>query len=206
MYARSTTMFGNPQAMDDAITCVRDEVLPALQRMPGCTGLSMLYERCSGRSIATSAWESEEAMRASAEPVHPLRERLVQVFGGQPEVQEWEIAVLHREHATGDGAAARVTWLRCDPEHLDRLLDGYRISAMPRLQTLAGFCGLSMLADRPTGRAVDVTTFTSREGVTWSRKMARCLREQFAQAMGAKIEDVAEMDLALAHLRVPETV
>ena len=32
------------------------------------------------------------------------------------------------------------------------------------------------------------------------------LREQFAQAMGARITDIAEMDLAVAHLRVPETV
>jgi hypothetical protein len=32
------------------------------------------------------------------------------------------------------------------------------------------------------------------------------MREQFAQAMGARIVDVAEMELALAHLGVPETV
>jgi hypothetical protein len=38
------------------------------------------------------------------------------------------------------------------------------------------------------------------------RKHARVLRQQFAQAMGAKIVDVAEMDLVLAHLHVPEAV
>ena len=38
------------------------------------------------------------------------------------------------------------------------------------------------------------------------RRSARSLREQFAQAMGARITDIAEMNLAVAHLRVPETV
>ncbi len=32
------------------------------------------------------------------------------------------------------------------------------------------------------------------------------MREQFAQAMGARITDIAERDLAVAHMRVPETV
>ena len=45
-----------------------------------------------------------------------------------------------------------------------------------------------------------------RDALALVRKQARHLREQFAQAMGARITDIAEMDLAVAHLRVPETV
>lgn len=41
--------------------------MPALEEMDGYIGLSMLVDRESGRCIATSAWETEEAQRSSME-------------------------------------------------------------------------------------------------------------------------------------------
>jgi hypothetical protein len=32
------------------------------------------------------------------------------------------------------------------------------------------------------------------------------MREEFARAVGARVVDVAEMDVVVAHLHVPETV
>ena len=75
---------------------------------------------------------------------------------------------------------------------------------MPKLQELPGFCSLSMMVDRHTGQTVSATTFSNRDAAGLVRKSARSLRDQFAQAMGARIVDVTEMDLALAHLHVPE--
>ena len=42
MYARSTTVRGNPQSLDDAIAYLRDEVMPTVQEMDGCIGMSMM--------------------------------------------------------------------------------------------------------------------------------------------------------------------
>ena len=205
MYARSTTIRGNPQAMDDGIAYVRDTVMPKVRAMDGCVGLSMLYDRETGRCIVTTSWADADAMRAATEDVHPIR--LMQALGAQGlDIQEWEIAVLHRERPAGDGAGAQVTWARIPPNHLNELLDAYRHNLMPRLQELMGFDSLSMLVDRRTGRTVSVTAFETRDALALVRKQARHLREQFAQAMGARITDIAEMDLAVAHLRVPETV
>ena len=57
-----------------------------------------------------------------------------------------------------------------------------------------------------TCRAVGVESFENRETLEHTRGHARALREEFSSAMGAQVTEVAEMDLVLAHLRVPETV
>jgi heme-degrading monooxygenase HmoA len=109
MYARTTTM-RVPQHVDDLIALAQDEVMPLLSQQEGCVGLSLLIDRDTGRCITTSAWESKEAMRAGGEAVRESSDRAAQRFDTTPEVQEWEIAVLHRAHRIGNGACARVAW------------------------------------------------------------------------------------------------
>jgi heme-degrading monooxygenase HmoA len=206
MYARSTTVQADPGAIDEGITFLREKVLPTLAGTAGCIGLSMLTDRESGRCIAATSWETEEAMRATTEQVRSVRNQLVLRLGGEDaDVREWEVGVVHRDRPAGDGASAQVTWARIQPNHVPDLLDAYRRNLMPRLQELPGFCSVSMLVDRRNGRTVSVTCFEDRDAVLRTRKHARVLREQFATAMGARIVDVGEMDLAIAHLRVPET-
>ncbi|MFW3171381.1 antibiotic biosynthesis monooxygenase [Geodermatophilus sp. CPCC 206100] len=209
MYARSTILMIFPASMDEAIAYMGEEVWPAMRDMDGCIGLSMMCDRESGKYIATSAWEDRQAMRASDQHVHPMREQMVDRFGagvGEPEIREWEIAVLHREHATGEGACCRITWLRTDPSRADQLLDMYRTRIMPRIEQMHGFSSLSMLIDRDSGRAVGTAVFESRSALEQSRDQARMLREESTNAMDVDILDVAEMELVFAHLRVPETV
>jgi len=206
MYARTTTLRGNPQAVDDLIATVRDEVLPGLMQLDGCVGLSLLVDRDAGRAIATSAWETEDAMRASAESVRPLRDRAAEAFGGTPEIQEWEIAVLHRAHHIGDGACARVVWTRTAPGNLDAVIGAYRDSLMPWWEQTDGFCSNSFLVDRQEGRCSSTVVFESREAMAQTRDQFTTLREEFVKRMDMEIVEVAEFDMALAHLRVPETV
>jgi hypothetical protein len=207
MYARSTTVLGDPKAVDDGVAFLRDNVMPTLERTEGCVGLSMLAERETGRCIASTAWTTEEAMHATTEQLRPTRNKFALALGGDgAEVQEWEIAVVHREHPAGEGAGAQVAWARIQPNHLTDLLHAYRMNIMPRLGDLPGFCSLSMMVDRRNGRTVSVTCFEDPEALSRVRKQARSMREQFAQAMGAKIIDVAETELVFAHLGAPETV
>ena len=206
MYARSTTMRVRPEAVDDLTAFVRDDVMPMVTQLDGCVGLSVLSDRDTGRCIVTSAWETEDAMHASAERVRASREQVAERFGTTPEVHEWEIAVLHRAHRAGDGACARVTWARIDPADLDRLTAAYRESLMPWWEETAGFCSNSLMVDRRDGRCASAVVFENREAMANTRDQFTTLREEFASHMGAEILEVAEFDLALAHLRVPETV
>ncbi|MEX5716928.1 putative quinol monooxygenase [Geodermatophilus maliterrae] len=206
MYARSTTVRVRPEAVDDVVAFVRDEVMPMVTQLDGCTGLSVLSDPDTGRCIVTSAWETEDAMQAGADRVRASRERAAERFGATPEVQEWEIAVLHRAHRAGDGACARVTWARTDPAHLDRVTDAYRESLMPWWEQTPGFCSNSLMIDRRDGRCASAVVFEDREAMAGTRDQFTTLREEFASRMGMEVLEVAEFDLALAHLRVPETV
>jgi quinol monooxygenase YgiN len=205
MYARSTTIHGNRTAIDDGIAYVRDEVMPMVQQMDGCIGLSMLADRETGHCIVTTSWRDMDAMHASAEGVRQSRERAAEIFGGQPEVQEWEVAVMHRIHEAHHGACTRVTWIRADPDAMDRTLDAFRMSLMPRIEELPGFCSVSLMMHRAEGMAVSADTYDSRTDMEETREQARGLRDDFAPAMGIAITDIVEFDLVLAHLRVPET-
>jgi hypothetical protein len=204
VYARSTSIQAQPSNIDDGVAYVRDEVIPALAALGGFVGLSLLVDRESGRCIAASAWETEEAERSSAERVGPLRERATEVFGGTATAETWEIGLLHRDHPSSDGACVRVTWLKVPPDQADRAIDFYRSDVLPSLENLDGFCSASFLINRNSGRGVSTATFDSREAMDRNREQAKELRNTRTRELGADIVDIGEFDLAIAQLRVPE--
>lgn len=203
MYARSTTVHAKLESIDAGIAHIRDEVLPAIQSM-GCIGLSMLVDRRSGRCIATSAWESPDAMRATAEQVRPIRDRALEILGGTSEVEEWDIAVMHRNHNSHEGACVRTTWMRVEPTELDRAVDVYKLASLPAMEELDGFCSASLLIDRASGRAVSSVTYDSLEAMEGNREQASAVRAAGTEEARAEVLDVCEFELALAHLHVPE--
>jgi quinol monooxygenase YgiN len=206
MYARSTTVRGTPEAMDDGIAYVRDKVMPTAGDMDGCVGLSMLADRESGRCVVTTSWADHEAMRRSADGVMALRRRAAEIMGGPAEVQEWEVAVMHRMHSAHHGACARVIWTEGDAAGLDQMVDNFRMGALPRVEELPGFCSASLMVDRDSGRAVVTVTYDSPQDMAASKDGGMAIRQEFNQQMNRSTTEVAEFELVLAHLRVPETV
>jgi quinol monooxygenase YgiN len=206
VHARSTTFQARTTEIDAGVRYVTEEVMPAIMAMDGCIGLSMLVDREAGRCIATSAWTDEKAMRAADAALQPMRERAGEILGGNPQVDEWEIAVLHRDHRTNDSTSVRCTWLRTEPGRVDEAIEMFRSEVLPSAEGLAGFCSASLMVDRQSGRAVSTVTWDSRETMERSRVIAAQLRAKVAETAGAQVQEVAEFELALAHLRVPELV
>ncbi len=204
MHARSTTVLAHPESIDGGVAHIRDEVMPSLSAMDGCIGLSMIVDRRSGRCIVTTAWQSEEAMRASEEQLRPVRERAAEILGGRPQVDEWEIAVLHRDHTSNPGACLRITWVRMDPDQADHFVDVYRMVLLPEILQFDGFCSASLMVDRPSRYAVSSVTFDSHDAMRRTRSLAAVVRERGAREANGEVIEVFEFELALAHLRVPE--
>jgi hypothetical protein len=198
-------IMGDPSRIEDGIAHVRDHVFPAVSAMDGCVGMSLLVDRETGRCIAATSWESEEAMRATMDQVLPLRDGAARILGStDSEVDTWEVSVLHREHATPEGACARVTWLSGDPTVADHAGDVFRMGVLPKVEELGGFCSGSLLIDRATGRAVSTITFDDRSHLEASREAAAQIRAGASGELGATVDDVVEMEVAFAHLHVPE--
>ena len=166
----------------------------------------MIVDRESGRCVVTTSWDSIESMRATSTQMQPIRQRAAKIIGGIPEVAEWEIAVMHRDHRATDGACARVTWLRGDRAAMDRAADVFKLALMPEMETFDGFCGVSLLLNRETGLAVTSAAFDSRTALEGTREQAKGLRARGSAEARLEITEVAEFDLALAHLDVPEMV
>ena len=198
MYARSTTLKGSPANVDAGIAFIKDDVWPQLERIEGCRGLSLLVDRETGQCIATSSWESEDAMRASDEQLRPSRERGRDILGGSMEVDEWEIAVMHRN---AHGECCRVSWVEGD---LDAMAETFRVGTRHDLEQTAGFCSASLLINRSTGMGCATTAWETRAAMEASRQSADQMRQRVATDAGGKIVDVHEFDLAYAHLHVPE--
>jgi quinol monooxygenase YgiN len=205
MYARTTTIHGDPRDLGTGTSYVREQAMPALRAMAGCVGLSLLAQRDTGRCIVTTSWRDEQALRASRDDVRPHLDRTAAALGGRPEVQEWEIAAMHRIPEARPGACSRVTWLRTDPDAVQRAVDAVRLSLMPKLEDLPGFCSVSVLVHRAEGLAVSAVSYDSWADLALAGEGAREFREEFAPARGIDAVDTAEFDLVLAHLGVPET-
>jgi hypothetical protein len=206
MHARSTTIHGDPASVEAGIAYVRDESMPALRRMDGCVGLSMLADRQSGHCIVTTSWQDETALRSSEAGVRTAAERTVEILGGRPELQEWEIAAMHRVKEAEHAGASRVTWLRTDPASVQRAVDAVRLSLMPKLEDLAGFCSVSVMVRRAEGLAVAAVSYDDRTDLERADEGAREFREEFAPALGIEVVTTGEFEVAIAHLRVPETI
>lgn len=206
MYVRTTEVRGDPARIDDGLRLVRAEIFPAVSKMDGCVGMSLLVDRETGRCVATTAWQTEDAMLANVSAVRPLRERVEQVVGSTSgsNVHQWEVAVVHRDHAAPEGAWARLTWLSGDPSMMDRAIDVFRMVVLPQIQELDGFCSASLMVDRETGQFVGTAAFDRREMIEASRDAAARIRERVVSELGATIDDVEEMEIAFAHLHVPE--
>jgi hypothetical protein len=205
VYARSTTIHGRPGSVDAGITHFRDDVLPALQDIDGFVGCSLIVDRATGLCIVTSSWASAVARQTSAEQVRAMRDRAATVFGAEStQVDEWEIAVMHRDHTARERACVRATWTRVAPADVDRAIDVWKLAVLPATEALDGFCSGSLLVDRASGRSVGTMTYDSRVALEASRKQAESIRADAIKDARAEVLDVHEFELALAHLHVPE--
>jgi hypothetical protein len=207
MFARSTSFSAQPSMIDNGIAHVRDTVMPALSHIDGYLGLSLMMDRESGRGIVTSAWHSESAMHTSGDRVSAVRDDAAHIFGASGAgVEEWEVVVMHRAHHAREGTWMRATWLGLDDADLADAIETFKSGTLAKIEDLPGFCSASLMVNRPERRAVTTVGYDDRSSLEYSREGANAVRDEAARQLDAHLLGVAEFQLALAHLHIPEMV
>lgn len=204
MFARSSTILAQATMIDAGMEYMRDTVMPAMTHVEGFVGLSVMLNRETGTCIATSAWRTEQAMRDSAPHVAAIRGAAAEALGGTVDVEEWEVAVMHRAHHARPGTCMRGTWTTVDPARIDAAMDVFKFTTLAQIEDLPGFCGASLLINRVAGRAVVTVAYDDQAALDRSREPGSAVRDTTARQAGLDVINVAEFDLELAHLHVPE--
>ena len=216
MFARSSTIHADPTKVEAGITHILHTTLPAMSHVDGFVGLSLMVDRASaGRCIATSAWRTEELMRAGAERVASIRDAAAEAFGARApegfgakavEVWEWEVAVMHRAHHARPGTCMRAIWTRTAPARMDDATELFKFDTLAKIEDLPGFCSASLLVSRKYSLAVVTVGYDDPAALERSREAGAALRNEATAETASDIIDVSEFDLVVAHLHVPETV
>ena len=94
MHARMTVLKGSAADAEAGIANFRENVAP-LAKEQG-KGAILLLDRESGKAVAITLWQDEEAMKASEERANALRADARQIMGAgdEPTVERFEVAVF----------------------------------------------------------------------------------------------------------------
>lgn len=95
MHARVTSLDGSPDDVDSGIASFRENVVPFTQEQGG-KGSMLLVDRATGKAVAITLWEDEEALQASEERANQLRAEAADDLGATqaPTVERYEVAVF----------------------------------------------------------------------------------------------------------------
>ena len=204
MFARSVTISqADPSTIDRGIAYVREVVIPELTVL-GCAGISLVVDRTFGQVITTSSWETREALDATRAVMAPYRAEAADLMAGEVSIEDWEVALMHRDHDAFSLAACRITWARTPA--IDALLEWYRTMTLPSISEAMGFCSVSVFVDRQRGAVCVTTTFDSRSTLEGSRARAHANRLRMAEFVDVDYTAVGEFELVVARLHLPELV
>ncbi len=94
MHARVNTLQMDPAKIDDAVGALESGGLDQLKSIDGFKGVTVLGDRQSGKSLAITFWESEDALHASEEAVKEIRKRSAEAGGAaDPQIEVFEVVL-----------------------------------------------------------------------------------------------------------------
>lgn len=198
MYVRANMLSADPAKLDTGKTFVQEQVVPALESIPGYRGIAMSANRDTGRGAVVTFWEDLDSLRASEERVAPMRDEGANQLGGTLTPQVMEVLVRHIVHDPQPGCWNRVSTVSIGPDDFDRTVEVFRSSTIPALEAMDGFCAAVLSVNRDEGRGVAVTTWRDHDCLEHSRERADTLRKEVTDKAHGTVESVDEAEVLLS--------
>ena len=94
MHARVTVLSGSSADVEAGIEDFRQSVVPFAKEHG--KGAILMVDRGTGKAVAITLWQDEQALKASEERANALRKDVSQLMGAadQPTVERFEVAVF----------------------------------------------------------------------------------------------------------------
>jgi len=92
VYARVTTVQGDPAHASEAISNFKENVVPMVEKQAGARTAYFFVNRQSGKVFAGQIWDTEHDLQKADESISPLRTEAIKKFGGRDaKIEAFEI-------------------------------------------------------------------------------------------------------------------
>jgi heme-degrading monooxygenase HmoA len=178
----------DPGALLMAVPPVRDEIVPAIEELPGCRTVMVGVDLRRGTGTVITFWESDAAMRASATLEAGAREHAMELAGAVMDnglVDTYDIVLERRVDVPGKGVSARLArWEGVRPHPIRDAVSQFEEHDLPILERMPGFRGLFVATNRLLGNTLSVSLWASPETLSQSLGWEREARTRVEATVG----------------------
>jgi heme-degrading monooxygenase HmoA len=142
-------------SLEQAVSNVRDRILPSVKTQDGFLGVAMLANSETGEGVMASYWQTAEAMAASEAMGSAARAQAAQATGAiVGEVDRFELLLNDRAAPAKVGSAVRANDATIPLARVDAMLAFMRDTSIPASRQLSGYQSTRLWLNRDTGRMV----------------------------------------------------
>jgi heme-degrading monooxygenase HmoA len=202
MFARYTTVRGEPDKIEAAIEYVDGEARAAIEATAGNLGFAVVADLAGGRLIGASYWDSRESMTSAESALAETRARAASTAGGEVSMERFEVVVGFRHSIPSRGALARLSRFQVEPARVDEAITSIGEESVPRVKGADGLCSFHLLLDRDTGSGMVVSSWENKAAADAFWPTAEQLRARATERAGVRFVDVADYTMIRTSVRL----
>lgn len=202
MFARYTTVRGDPSKLDAAIDYVDGKARADVEGTEGNRGFAVIVDAEGGRLLGASYWDSAESMRAAEEKLADTRAAAGEAMDGEVSIERFDVALGFRHSIPARGAVVRLSRLEVDPARVDEAISFMREENVPRVKGAEGLCSFQLLLDRQTGAGMVVTAWERQEAADAFWSTAEQLRARASDRVGVRFTGLDTLTMVRTTVRL----